>query len=126
MLRARGKGDFFKETERFLTQASKLDVSDIFKKYGELGVKALASVTPVDSGLTASSWRYEIKNTKINPSIGWYNTNVQNGVQIAVILQYGHGTGTGGYVQGVDYIKPSIRPIFDTISKEIQKEVNRL
>lgn len=125
MFRVKSEGNY-DDTERFLTQASKFSVLDIFKKYGEIGARALASATPVDSGVTANSWTYEIENTKINPAIHWYNTNVNNNVQIAVILQYGHGTGTGGYVQGRDYIKPAIRPIFDKISKDIQDEVNRL
>ena len=95
-------------------------------KYGRAGVAALASATPVESGLTASSWYYEITNKDGSATISFYNSNIQNGVPIAIILQYGHGTGTGGWVQGRDYINPAIQPIFDQITKDAWKEVTRL
>lgn len=87
------------------------------------GVNALAASTPVDSGLTASSWSYEIETDGNRVSISWINTHRVNGVNVAVILQYGHGTGTGGYVQGVDYINPAIKPIFDDIADNVWKQV---
>ena len=98
---------------------SKRQYLQIFNKYGQKGVQALSSATPVDSGKTASSWNYEIRGT----SIYWTNDNINKGVNIAVILQYGHGTRNGGYVQGRDYINPAIRPIFDSMVDEIWKEV---
>lgn len=93
------------------------------EKYGKEGVTALASATPVDTGLTANSWNYKIEQTKNSVSITFYNTNIQNGVPIAIILQYGHGTRNGGWVEGRDYINPAIQPIFDRIANEAWKEV---
>lgn len=95
-------------------------------QYGERGVEALRSATPVDTGLTANSWVYEIQRTKDSVALVFKNTNIQNGVPIAIILQYGHGTRNGGYVKGRDYINPAIRPIFDNLSKEMWEEVTRL
>lgn len=94
-----------------------------FNKYGEEGVRALASNTPVDSGKTAASWEYEVTTGGPGVTITWFNTNVNDGVNIAVILQFGHGTGTGGYVQGRDYINPAIQPVFDKIVEDMWKEV---
>lgn len=98
-------------------------VENILQKYGSKGVAALASTTPIDSGQTASSWTYEIEVSGESATIYWINTNENKGVNIAVILQYGHGTGTGGYVQGRDYINPAIQPIFDQIVNEAWMEV---
>lgn len=125
MISFRQKGDFSKLTRYFerLKEAVKIGNLD---KYGREGVAALASATPVDSGLTANSWYYEIKNEKGSVTISFFNSNIQNGVPIAVILQYGHGTGTGGWVQGRDYINPAIRPIFDKIAENAWKEVTKL
>lgn len=119
------KGDFSK-SDNFLKKLLKLDLDSVLEKYGELGVKALSDATPVDTGLTASSWDYTIKKEKNSVTITWTNSNVVNGVPVALLIQYGHGTGTGGYVQGRDYIKPAIRPIFDELAKELWEEVNRL
>lgn len=116
----------FNNTERFLTRARKLDVRTILDRYGKEGVDALASATPVNTGLTASSWGYEVSVTKTGYSIAWTNSNVVDGVPIAIILQYGHGTGTGGYVQGIDYINPAIKPIFDEIEAGVWREVRSL
>lgn len=116
----------FNNTERFLTRARKLDVRTILDRYGKEGVDALASATPVNTGLTASSWGYEVSVTKAGYSIAWTNSNVVDGVPIAIILQYGHGTGTGGYVQGIDYINPAIKPIFDEIEAGVWREVRSL
>ena len=102
---------------------SNFKVDKILDKYGAMGVSALAAATPMDSGLTANSWGYEISVGKEGATIYWTNTNQNNGVYIAVILQYGHGTGTGGYVQGRDYINPAIRPVFDKIAEEAWMEV---
>lgn len=124
MISFRQKGDFSKLT-RFLERAREgIHLGDL-DKYGREGVAALASATPVESGLTAASWYYEITNKNGSARITFYNSNVQNGVPIAVILQYGHGTGTGGWVEGRDYINPAIRPIFDKIADSAWREVTK-
>ena len=122
MIRITSKGDF-NNTFRFLNKMSKFQINKILEKYGRMGVNALASATPVDSGKTAESWGYEISIGKEGATIYWTNTNQNKGIYIAVILQYGHGTGTGGYVQGIDYINPAIRPVFDKIAEEAWLEV---
>ena len=125
MISFRQKGDF-SNLSRFLEKAKEaVKVGDL-DKYGREGVAALASATPIDSGLTANSWSYEIVRENGYVSIVFNNTNIQNGVPIAVILQYGHGTGTGGWVQGRDYINPAIRPIFDKIAENAWREVTKL
>ena len=122
MIKISHKGNF-NNTEKFLKKISTADFMRNLEKYGEMGVQALASATPIDSGLTASSWSYEIEKSSGSYTIHWVNNNVNNGVNIAIILQYGHGTGTGGYVQGRDYINPALRPIFDEIADSAWKEV---
>ena len=125
MIKFRQKGDFSKLT-RYLERAKKvIRVSDL-DKYGRQGVAALASATPIDSGVTANSWYYEINMSKGSASISFFNSNIQNGVPIAIILQYGHGTGTGGWVEGRDYINPAIQPIFDKSADDAWREVTRL
>lgn len=125
MISFKQKGDFSK-TIRYLGKLKKPIKLSMLSKYGEEGVKALSSVTPVATGLTASSWYYEIEQKSGSISITFNNSNIQNGVPIAVILQYGHGTGTGGWVQGRDYINPAIQPIFDKIADEAWREVTKL
>ncbi len=125
MISFRQKGDFSK-LSRYLERAKEAVKVGILDKYGREGVAALASATPTDSGKTAASWEYEIIRQNGSVSIVFKNTNVNKGVNIAVILQYGHGTGTGGWVQGRDYINPAIQPIFDRIADEAWKEVERL
>ena len=125
MISFRQKGDFSKLT-RFLEKAKNVVRVGDLDKYGREGVAALASATPVDSGLTASSWYYEIENKNGSVKIQFNNSNIQNGVPIAIILQYGHGTGSGGWVQGRDYINPAIQPIFDRITDEAWREVTKL
>lgn len=122
LIRLTSKGDF-SNTFRFLKKMDNFQITKILDKYGKMGVNALANATPLDSGKTAESWGYEISVKKEGATIHWTNTNQNNGVYIAVILQYGHGTGTGGYVQGVDYINPAIRPVFDKIVEEAWMEV---
>jgi hypothetical protein len=124
MITFRQKGDFSKLT-KFLERAKECVHLGDLDKYGREGVAALASATPVDTGKTASSWRYEIKQGRSSVSIGFYNTNIQNGVPIAIILQYGHATGNGGWVRGRDYINPAIQPIFDKIANEAWREVTK-
>lgn len=125
MIKFSHKGDFSKLTRYFEGVKKASDVRCL-EKYGRAGVAALASATPVETGLTANSWAYEINRGKGSAKITFYNTHVNKGVPIAIILQYGHGTGTGGWVQGRDYINPAIQPIFDKIADEAWKEVIRL
>ena len=125
MITFRQKGDFSKLT-RFLERAKgSVDLSTL-DKYGREGVAALQSATPVESGKTADSWYYEIERTKGSVIIRFLNSNVQDGVPIAIILQYGHATGTGGWVEGRDYINPSIQPLFDKITDSAWREVTKL
>lgn len=122
MIKLTSKGDF-NNTFRFLKKMSTFKVEKILHKYGKMGVSALASATPTDTGKTADCWEYEVVVEQGRVTIHWSNSNQNKGVYIAVILQYGHGTGTGGYVQGIDYINPAIRPIFDKIVEEAWAEV---
>lgn len=115
-------GDY-KKTRRFLMKNKSLSLKAVLDKYGRRGVEALSKATPKDTGRTSSSWNYEITKDSEGIKIYWTNSNVNNGVPIALILQLGHGTGTGGYVQGRDYINPAIRPIFDEIAEAAWKEV---
>lgn len=116
----------FKSTETLFKKAQRMVVLPILHKYGSAGVSALANATPVNTGLTANSWTYEIIADRRGYRIEWHNTNKNAGVIIAVILQYGHGTGTGGWIPGRDYINPAIRPIFDRFVSDILKEVSNL
>lgn len=125
MIKFTHKGDFSK-TKRFLENAKRAIKLSNLDKYGHAGVAALSSATPTDSGRTASSWYYEIEHQNGKVSINFNNSNINKGVPIAIILQYGHGTGTGGWVEGRDYINPAIRPIFDEIANNAWKEVTRL
>ena len=125
MISFRQKGDFSKLT-RFLEKAKEAVRLGDLDKYGREGVAALASATPVDSGQTSNSWYYEIVNRKGSATITFYNSNIQNGVPIAILLQYGHGTRNGGWVQGRDYMNPAIQPVFDKIADSAWKEVTKL
>jgi len=116
------KGDF-KKTEKFLR--TRRDFRSILEKYAKQGVIALSSATPVDTGQTAASWGYVIEDEDGRLAITWTNDNIIKGVNIAIIIQYGHGTRNGGYVAGRDYINPAIRPVFDKISQELWKEVRK-
>lgn len=122
MIKIRQKGDFTL-TKTFFKKVSGKNLSSMLSKYGEIGVKALSAATPVDSGLTASSWYYEVEQTRTSAKLVWKNSNINKGVNIAIILQMGHGTGTGGWVEGRDYINPAMQPVFDKISEELWKEV---
>lgn len=125
MISFRHKGDLSKTT-RYLERAKQAVGLGILDKYGREGVAALASATPVESGLTAASWEYKIENKKGSTTISFLNSNIQNGVPIAIILQYGHATGTGGWVEGRDYINPAIQPVFDKLASEAWREVTKL
>jgi len=113
----------FNNTESFLKSAPKINILSILNSYGEEGVKALGYGIPKDSGLAASSWYYEVSKTKSGYSITWLNKDIENGFPVAIMLQYGYGTGNGGYVQGRDYINPAIKPIFDKIADQVWKVV---
>ncbi len=125
MIEFKHKGNFSKTT-RFLEKAKESIRIGELDRYGREGVTALSSATPVDTGITAKSWYYKITNQNGTAKITFYNSNVQNGVPIAIILQYGHGTRNGGWVEGRDYINPAIQPIFDKIVNQAWKEVTRV
>lgn len=125
MITFRNKGDF-KKTEKFLKKSLGRDYRSVLDKYAQQGVVALSSATPKESGQTASSWYYKIIQNGSSLSIVWNNSHVNKGVNIAVILQYGHGTRTGGYVQGRDYINPALRPVFDKLADAAWKEVTSI
>lgn len=121
----RHKGDF-RRTEKLLKKSLGLDYRNVLEKYAKQGVAALSSATPIDTGETAASWDYEIIQNGSSISIVWKNYNIENGINIAIILQYGHATRGGGYVQGRDYINPALRPIFDRLAEAAWKEVKSL
>lgn len=125
MIGFRQKGDFSKLSS-YLEKAKGAARIGILDKYGREGVAALASATPVETGKTAGSWYYEIKRQNGSVSLVFNNSNINKGVPIAIVLQYGHGTGTGGWVQGRDYINPAIQPVFDRIAETAWKEVTKL
>ena len=125
MITIRQKGDFEKLTQYLIKKKRSLRNINL-DQYGKEGVAALMSATPVDTGLTANSWYYEITYTNGRATIAFYNSNVHRGIPIAIILQHGHGTGTGGWVEGRDYINPAIQPIFDKIAERAWKEVTTL
>lgn len=123
MISFKQTGDF-KKTSRYLRKVQHTSLMSELRRYAQEGVDALSRATPVDSGETAASWYYEIRRTPGSIKIEWKNSNIVNGVPIAIILQYGHATGNGGYVQGRDYINPAIQPVFDRISESIWKELS--
>ena len=125
MIGFRHKGDFSKFSSFLERAKNKVRLGEL-DKYGREGVAALASATPVDTGLTAKSWSYKIESKDGSTVLSFHNTNIQNGVPIAIILQHGHATGTGGWVQGRDYINPAIQPIFDRMAQEAWREVTKL
>ena len=115
----------YSKTKKFLKNASKMDIRVILDKYGKKGVEALQKATPKDTGKTSESWSYEIQNGPNGPVLYWKNSNRVDGVLIALIIQYGHGTRQGAYIQGKDYINPAIRPIFNDFAKNAWKEVTK-
>jgi hypothetical protein len=124
MISLTSKGDWGSTIKQLKRMATGQDQYANLDKYGKAGVAALARATPVDTGLTADSWKDKIVRTRGRPGIEWYNTNVVNGTSVAILIQYGHGTGTGGYVRGKDYINPAMRPVFDQIVSQFFKEVS--
>lgn len=122
MINVKQRGDF-RKTEKFLKKSFGRDYIHVLEKYGQQGVESLSAATPIDSGSTAISWEYEITQKESSISIIWKNLNINKGTNIAIILQYGHGTRNGGYVSGRDYINPALRPIFDKMADAAWKEV---
>lgn len=116
------KGSFTK-TETFIQRMSRGEIFNLLDGYAREGVAALKAATPVESGETASSWSYKVSRSMGRTTITWSNSHIVNGAPIAIMLQYGHGTGTGGYVQGRDYINPAIKPVFDKIAEKTWKAV---
>lgn len=112
-----------RKTEAFLRKLSKGDIFSQLEAYAREGVSALIAATPVDSGLAADSWDFEIENTRGSATIKWINKDIENGFPVAIMLQYGYGTGTGGYVQGQDYVNPAMKPVFDRIADKVWKAV---
>lgn len=125
MITITSKGDYSKLT-RHLNRLKEIALMDVLNKYGKEGVAALSAATPVETGRTANSWTYEVECGKSASSITFNNTNINKGVSIAIILQYGHGTRNGGYVQGRDYINPAIQPIFDKMVDAVWREVTKV
>ena len=123
MISFKESGDF-KNLEKLLSFSKRANIEAILNKYGQIGVEALSAATPSRSGKTASSWNYKVTRSKVNLQIDWYNTNTNKGENIAILIQYGHGTGTGGYVHGIDYVNPAMKPIFDQLSRDLWMEVN--
>lgn len=114
------QGDY-RATNRWMDKMEAGSVADVLRSCGEKGIEALSAATPVRTGKTAASWGFEAKTSSKGVTLTWTNSNVVNGVPIAIILQYGHGTGTGGYVHGRDYINPAMRPVFDEIESRISR-----
>lgn len=122
MITLSSKGDWSRSFD-FLENASDVQIQNILERFGARGVDALASATPKRTGLTAASWSYQVSKTGAGWEVTWSNSNTNRGVNIAYLIQMGHGTGTGGYVQGIDYINPAIKPVFDEIADEALREV---
>lgn len=124
MVKITTTGDFSK-TRGYLNKMRHARFMDKISNYAQMGTDALASATPIDSGLTAESWYSEIEESKDSLTIYWKNSNINDGVPIAIILEFGHGTGTGGYVAGRDYITPAVTPVFERIAELIKEEVQK-
>lgn len=122
MISAVSKGSF-KSTEAYLQKLAKMDIRGILNDAGAQGVKALSAATPIDSGLAENSWDYKIATFRGGAKITWTNSDVENGFPVVIGIQYGHGTGTGGYVQGIDFINPAMKPIFDQLADKVWKAV---
>lgn len=125
MIRIRQKGDF-RKLSTFLERAKETVKIGDLDKYGREGVAALESATPIDTGLTSQSWYYTIERQNGKVKLNFHNSNINDGVPIAIILQYGHATSNGGWVEGIDYINPALKPIFENLAKEAWKEVEKL
>lgn len=124
MIEVKQSGNF-NSTEKFLKGLTKANPARLLDRYGREGVRLLSAATPVESGETSESWSYEVRITKESYSIVWKNSHSAGGTPVAILLQYGHGTGTGGYVEGRDYINPVIQPLFDKIARDVWKAVTK-
>lgn len=124
MLGFSSSGDY-KKTIKSLERMTDLDLMGRLAYYGEMGVMALAGNTPVDTGATAQSWSYRVIKDAVSARIEWYNTNAPYGTSVAILIQFGHGTGTGGYVSGIDYINPAMAPVFTRMADDLWKEVTK-
>lgn len=122
MIRVTSSGGF-NNTERFLKSAQKMDIGSVLERYAQKGVSALKNATPMETGQAASSWNYKVTKIRSGWSIVWTNSDLVDGIPLVILLQYGHGTGNGGYVEGRDFINPALRPIFDQIANEAWKAV---
>lgn len=125
MIKFRQSGNF-KNAEKFLSGSKRIEFRQILSRYGNEGVSALELATPKDSGITAGSWSFKISQRRNGFGISWFNDNVKEGVPIIILLQYGHGTRGGTFVEGRDIVNPAIKPIFDKIAEDIWKEVSKL
>ena len=123
MIKLSTKGNLNLSSIKWLSDLQKKNYTKVLEKYGQIGVEALSSATPIDSGVTAGSWYYKVSVSDEYASLEFHNSNINDGVSIALILQYGHGTGTGGWVEGRDYINPAIQPIFDEVARSVWREV---
>lgn len=124
LIRIKHKGNFNK-TEQFFNRVLRRDYLNVLARYGEAGVQMLSLATPVDSGATAQSWEYGIENMDGKTTIYWTNSHENEGVSIAILLIYGHGTQNGSFVQGINFVDPAIRPVFEQMANEVWKEVTR-
>lgn len=124
MVKLSSRGDFNK-TSKFLKTIEKLNIEAMLNQYGRMGVDALAKATPKRTGLTSESWTYKVRSSGNSYSIEWWNTNYNEGVPIALIIQYGHGTGWGAYIPGIDYINPALKPIFDELEAKVWEVIQR-
>ena len=125
MINVSTKGKIFPKTRSYLTRLTKREWYRDLDRFGERGVQALRYATPVDTGLTAESWDYRVLISGKSARIEWFNTNDANGVPIAVLIQYGHGTRNGGWVEGIDYINPAMSSVFQSIAEDVWEEVTR-
>lgn len=124
MIKVKNKGNWSK-TRKWMDSIRKMDASGVLDKYGQMGVDALSQATPIRTGLTASSWSYTIKRENGTYVIQWNNSDIEGGYNVAILIQYGHGTRSGTYVSGIDYINPAMKPIMDELAEQIWKEVTK-
>ena len=124
MITFKHRGDF-KNTEKFFSKVKSANFKQVLKTYAEIGLSALREATPIDSGLTADSWGYDIRVTRFGYSIQWTNSNVVNNLSIAILIQYGHGTQNGAFISGRDFINPALKPVFDDIANKLWREVTQ-
>lgn len=122
MIKITQKGDF-KNTDRFFMRVIKREYMKLFNEVGKAGVKALQEATPKKTGTTAASWTYSVEETNGGLSISWNNSNANDGANVAILIQLGHGTASGAYVKGVDYINPALKPVFDAFANKVWWEV---